>query len=142
MHQRCGTSATLPVGARMSTTEPASTQGDRGGRSDPNRSTVGWILLTLSIPGLLVTVLLLVLPTSTHIDTDYGGEDIFFGCGTPMTPTSEPYEEPGISECDRINDRMRAWAVIPAVGTGVVAILGALLILRRRARDRGNRKRD
>ena len=94
---------------------------------------VGWVLVALAISCWLLSAVSLLIPTSVHADTDYG-RDIFFGCGTALTSTAEPYEEPGIAKCDAVNRKHRTAAVGAALAGLVIGAPGAYVIARQRPR--------
>ena len=95
---------------------------------------MGWILVALAATLLLIAGVFLLIPNSVHADTDYGGRDIFFGCGTAVTPTAEPYEEPGIAKCDEVNRQHRTAAAGAALAGLVLGAPGAYLVARQRRR--------
>src|SRR5262245_23586084 len=99
-------------------------QASSGGRAH----VIGWPLVVLAAPALLLSGLLLLLPNSVHVDTDYGAEDVFFGCGTALFPTVEPREEPGIAECAQTTKQMRRAAGVSA-GLGILSLATGGILL-------------
>jgi hypothetical protein len=93
------------------------------------RGAPGW-LVGVGVTLLLLGLVLLVLPTSTHQDVPDVGEDIFFDCGGGLYPGARPAEEPGVSACRDVNDSMVRWGLgFVAGGTGMA--FGGVLLHRR-----------
>ena len=121
----------------MSTTDGAA-QGPSVPEGRPATSPrLGKILVYVSSACSALAIGLLLLPNQVHVDTEEN-EDIFFGCGLAIFPTAEPYEEPGISECDKVNARMRSVALVPALSGSISGSIGGYLILRRRRSPSAN----
>lgn len=82
---------------------------------------------------LLVGVVILIMPNSTHLGVPNVGSDIFFDCGGALYPGSRPAEEPGISACSDINGSMLRWGLLLTIG-GAATSLVAFWRIRRELR--------
>ncbi|WP_162598696.1 hypothetical protein [Nocardioides gilvus] len=89
------------------------------------------------LAGLLVlaTAVLVLVPNYVYADTA-SGDEIFFSCGSAISPDVVPPEEPGLSRCSAISEKQARAGIVTLVGAAILFGIGIPLIVRRYRRAR------